>query len=107
MKKTSSLLLVLSLLLTILIIPAAAAIPEENTVEPCAFMDCPKCGSSARIYSSTTVASGTVTVSSCPATSVEHTHYFYPGTVRYVLECPVCGTFTYHLPNFVCSWYVK
>ena len=93
MKKTLSLLLALVMLMSVLIIPAAAAMPEEDVAEPFAWMDCPRCHDSARIYSSTPVYREMHNVTSCSKYNAAHTHY-RSGT-RYVLECPNCGAFQY------------
>lgn len=106
MKKILSLLLVLALMLSVLVIPAAAAVPDEDIMEPCAFMDCPCCGQSVRIYSSISVAEGRATIPYCPNYDFSHDHYHERGCIRYILECPNCGTFSYYRPSF-CEFDVR
>ena len=78
MKKTLSLLLALTLMLSILVIHAAAAVPEENAVEPCGgFADCPGCGSSSRYTTSGTNTESKVTTCSNSGASHAHIRYYY------------------------------
>ena len=104
MKKTLSLLLAVVMMLSVLIIPAAAAMPEENVVEPCApVMDCPKCRSAAQytdygiITPSNSQTHFTVQVgqANCKRVSGAHNHWVNYAH-KYVVNCSYCGGFTYY-----------
>ena len=93
MRKTLSLLLAIVMMLSVLVIPAVAAMPDEDVVEPCAWMDCSRCGDSARISSSSSILNRHVTISSCSYINYRHNH-FVDHAERHVLECPNCGVYS-------------
>lgn len=92
MKKILSLALALILTLSAFVLPASAAVPSEETVEPCA-QTCAVCRTG-MMYNTDTILRyySSSTVDSCPKADYAHSHYFY--RKYYVWTCTNCS-YTY------------
>ena len=103
MKKTLALLLAIVMMLSVLVIPAAAAMPEENAVEPCGgFADCPGCGSSSPY--TTSVTNTETKMTTCSYSGTMHTHYRY--YYYRIFNCSYCnfGAEKINTSSWICTY---